>query len=136
VPLVAHALQEGQQRILYARRQAQFDASETKTPCAAALAGLLFTVLFTSSYVLIRLSIPANPADAGAWLAERAGTVSLALGLLPFAGIAFLWFIGVVRDRLGPALSTSSLLDELSERRPMTVVFVSGAWRQFCCAAA
>jgi hypothetical protein len=62
--------------------------------------------------------------------------VSLALGLLPFAGIAFLWFIGVVRDRLGPALSTSSLLDELSERRPMTVVFVSGAWRQFCCAAA
>ena len=27
---------------------------------------------------------------------------SLALGLLPFAGIAFLWFIGVVRDRLGP----------------------------------
>jgi len=73
-----------------------------KTPCAAALAGLLFTMLFTSSYVLIRLSIPANPADAGAWLAERAGTVSLALGLLPFAGIAFLWFIGVVRDRLGP----------------------------------
>ena len=73
-----------------------------KTPYAAALAGLLFTVLFTSSYVLIRLSIPANPADAGAWLAERAGTVSLALRLLPFAGIAFLWFIGVVRDRLGP----------------------------------
>ena len=52
--------------------------------------------------MLIRLSIPANPADAGAWLADRAGTVSLALGLLPFAGIAFLWFIGVVRDRLGP----------------------------------
>jgi hypothetical protein len=72
-----------------------------KTPRAAALAGILFTVLFTSSYVLIRLSIPANPADAGAWLEERAGTVSLALSLLPFAGIAFLWFIGVVRDRLG-----------------------------------
>ncbi len=28
-------------------------------------------------------------------------TVSLALNLLPFAGIAFLWFIGVLRDRLG-----------------------------------
>ena len=27
----------------------------------------------------------------------------LALNLLPFAGIAFLWFIGVVRDRIGPA---------------------------------
>jgi len=72
-----------------------------KTPRAAAFAGILFTVLFTSSYALIRLSIPANPADAGAWLEERAGTVSLALSLVPFAGIAFLWFIGVVRDRMG-----------------------------------
>jgi hypothetical protein len=36
----------------------------------------------------------------------------------------------------GPALSTSSLLDELPERRPMTVVLVSGAWRQYCCATA
>ena len=72
-----------------------------KTPRAAALAGILFTVLFTSSDVLIRLCIPANPADAGAWLEKRAGTVSVALSLLPFAGIAFLWFIGVVRDNLG-----------------------------------
>ena len=72
-----------------------------KTPRAAALAGILFTVLFSSSYILIRLSIPSNPADAGAWLEERGETVSLALSLLPFAGIAFLWFIGVVRDRLG-----------------------------------
>ncbi len=72
-----------------------------KTPRAAALAGILFTVLFSSSVVLIRLSIPADPADAGTWLKDRAGTVSLALSLLPFAGIAFLWFMGVVRDRLG-----------------------------------
>ena len=35
-----------------------------------------------------------------------------------------------------PALSTSSLLDELPERRPMTVILVSGAWRQFCYATA
>jgi hypothetical protein len=72
-----------------------------KTPRAAAVAGILFAVLFSSSVVLIRLSIPANPEDGGAWLKERAGTVTLALNLLPFAGIAFLWFIGVVRDRLG-----------------------------------
>ena len=32
---------------------------------------------------------------------ERLKTVSLALNLLPFAGIAFLWFIGVLRDRMG-----------------------------------
>ena len=72
-----------------------------KTPRAAALAGILFTVLFSSSVVLIRVSIPADPTDAGTWLKERAGTVTLALSLVPFAGIAFLWFIGVVRDRFG-----------------------------------
>ena len=72
-----------------------------KTPRAAALAGILFAVLLSSSVVLIRLSIPANPEDGGVWLQERAGIVTLALSLLPFAGIAFLWFIGVVRDRLG-----------------------------------
>jgi hypothetical protein len=31
----------------------------------------------------------------------KTGPVVLALNLVPFAGIAFLWFIGVVRDRLG-----------------------------------
>ncbi len=39
--------------------------------------------------------------DPGAWLRTRVGTVALALNLVPFAGIAFLWFIGVLRDRLG-----------------------------------
>ena len=29
--------------------------------------------------------------------------MALALNLVPFAGIAFLWFIGVLRDRLGKA---------------------------------
>jgi hypothetical protein len=51
--------------------------------------------------VLIWLAVPANPADGGVWLKNRAGIVSLALSLLPFAGIAFLWFMGVVRDRIG-----------------------------------
>ena len=35
------------------------------------------------------------------WLARRADTASLALTLVPFAGIAFLWFTGVIRDQLG-----------------------------------
>src|SRR5262245_49360149 len=72
-----------------------------KTPRAAAVAGILFAVLFSGSLVLIRLSIPANVEDSGVWLKQRAGTVTLALSLLPFAGIAFLWFMGVVRDRMG-----------------------------------
>ncbi len=42
--------------------------------------------------------------------------VSLALTLVPFAGIAFLWFIGVVRDRLG----------KLEDQLFSTVFFGSG----------
>jgi hypothetical protein len=72
-----------------------------KTPRTAAVAGILFAVLFITSSVLIRLSIPPNPADGGFWLEKQANTVAFALGLVPIAGIAFLWFIGVVRDRIG-----------------------------------
>ena len=72
-----------------------------RTPRAAAVAGILFALLLGISYSLMRISIPADPADGGEWLKERANTVILALSLAPFAGIAFLWFIGVVRDRIG-----------------------------------
>ena len=74
-----------------------------RAPRAAAVAGILFSVLLTVALVLIRLSIPSEPTAAGAWLtdAHRRGAVAVALNLVPFAGIAFLWFIGVVRDRLG-----------------------------------
>jgi hypothetical protein len=72
-----------------------------KTPRAAAVAGIVFSVLYITSLVLVRLSVPADPHDAGAWLASGTKTVKLALYLLPFAGIAFLWFIGVLRDRIG-----------------------------------
>jgi hypothetical protein len=71
------------------------------TPRAAAVAGILFSVLLITSLTLVRISVPADPHDAGAWLLGGGGNVRLALNLLPFAGVAFLWFIGVVRDRLG-----------------------------------
>ena len=71
------------------------------TPRAAAVAGILFALLLIAAYILIRISIPANPADGGAWLEEQSSTVALALSLVPIAGIAFLWFIGVIRDRIG-----------------------------------
>ncbi|MFM2072070.1 MAG: hypothetical protein RLZZ623_2333 [Actinomycetota bacterium] len=72
-----------------------------RTPRAAAVAGILFGVLLGASFALIRFSIPADPADNGAWISKRHDVVAFALALVPFAGIAFLWFIGVVRDRLG-----------------------------------
>jgi hypothetical protein len=71
------------------------------TPRAAAVAGILFSVLLLTSLVLIRISVPADPQAAADWLSDKWKNVALALNLLPFAGIAFLWFIGVVRDRLG-----------------------------------
>jgi len=77
--------------------------SPLRAPRAAAVAGILFAGLLIASIALLRLSVPADPLDAGAWLATRVGWVALALNLVPFAGIAFLWFIGVLRDRLGVA---------------------------------
>ena len=71
-----------------------------RTPKAAAIAGILFSVLLTTALALMRLSVPVNPLEPGAWLRTDARIVGLALNLIPFAGIAFLWFVGVVRDRL------------------------------------
>jgi hypothetical protein len=75
--------------------------SSFKTPRAAAIAGILFSVLLITSLILIRISVPSTPVETGQWLDTHLNLVDLALNLVPFAGIAFLWFIGVVRDRLG-----------------------------------
>jgi hypothetical protein len=72
-----------------------------KTPRATAVAGIVFSMLFIISLVLIRTAVPTDPEDAGTWLASDLKSVTLAIYLLPFAGIAFLWFIGVLRDRMG-----------------------------------
>ena len=70
-------------------------------PRAAAIAGIIFSIQLMTSFILIRVAVPANPLEAGVWLQTGAGKVVLALNLVPFAGVAFLWFIGVLRDRLG-----------------------------------
>ena len=72
-----------------------------KTPKAAAIAGVVFSLLTLASFGLLWRAIPAEPQASGAWVATNANEVALALNLMPFAGIAFLWFIGVIRDRLG-----------------------------------
>jgi hypothetical protein len=77
--------------------------SPLRTPGAAAVAGIVFAVLLISALVLLRLSVPAHPGVAGVWLTDsgRRTAVAAGLNLVPFAGIAFLWFIGVIRDRIG-----------------------------------
>lgn len=77
--------------------------SPLRTPRAAAVAGIIFSVLLTAALVLLRVSVPVHPAVPGSWLtnSHRRAAVAIALNLVPFAGIAFLWFIGVLRDRIG-----------------------------------
>ena len=72
-----------------------------KTPKAAAIAGIIFSVLLIAILWLLRRSVPDDPLDSGAWIATETDAVVVALNLVPFAGVAFLWFIGVLRDRLG-----------------------------------
>jgi hypothetical protein len=98
------------------RQHQTFTRASLKTPRAAAVAGLLFSVLLAAVFLLLRISVPADPLESGAWLSTNSETVAVALNLVPFAGIAFLWFIGVVRDRLG----------ELEDRFFATVFFGSG----------
>jgi hypothetical protein len=77
--------------------------SALRTPRAAAVAGIVFSVLLITSLALLRVSVPGNPAVAGGWLTDSGKRTAVAIGLnlIPFAGIAFLWFIGVIRDRIG-----------------------------------
>lgn len=72
-------------------------------PRAGAVAGILFALLFGASIILIRLSVPADSADASAWTTSTLNRATLALRLIPYAAIFFLWFMGVVRDSLGEA---------------------------------
>ena len=77
--------------------------SAVRTPRAAAIAGIVFALLLGTALVLLRQAVPANPADSGMWLTDSShrNSVGLAMHLVPFAGISFLWFMGAVRDRLG-----------------------------------
>jgi hypothetical protein len=83
------------------KQEATLIRARLKPPRAAAIAGILFSVLLITGLVLLRLSVRVDPLETGAWLKTSLNTVALALNLVPFAGIAFLWFIGVLRDRLG-----------------------------------
>lgn len=98
------------------RKETTSIRTRLKTPRAAAIAGILFSALLITSLFLFRLSVRADPLETGAWLKTNSETVAVALNLVPFAGIAFLWFIGVLRDRLG----------ELEDRFFATVFFGSG----------
>lgn len=74
---------------------------QLRTPRAAALAGVIFALLFGAVLVLIRTKMPEGHAGSAEWLDSRESGIGAATKLMPFAGISFLWFIGVIRDGLG-----------------------------------
>jgi hypothetical protein len=76
--------------------------AQLHTPRAAAIAGVVFSVLLFAVFLLMRHSVPRDPLDSGAWLHTGATNVVIALNLVPFAGVAFLWFVGAIRAKLGP----------------------------------
>ena len=62
---------------------------------------MLFALLFGATLILIRVKMPEGMGDTTAWLNSERGGILTATKLMPFAGIAFLWFIAVVRDGFG-----------------------------------
>ena len=98
------------------KQEAPLIRAQLKTPRAAAVAGIIFSVLLIAELVVFELLVRADPRETGAWLRTSSNEVALALNLVPFAGIAFLWFVGVLHDRLG----------ELEDRFFTTVFLGSG----------
>jgi MFS family permease len=75
--------------------------TQLRNPASAAVAGIIFSVILIGVLAQFHASVPATPSTD--WLNDpsRRQNVQNAVSLIPFAGIAFLWFIGVIRTRLG-----------------------------------
>jgi hypothetical protein len=70
-------------------------------PRAAAIAGLIFSLLMLITLGIIRVAVPEFPEEQSTVNARFGHAITLSLHLAPFAGLAFLWFIGVLRHRMG-----------------------------------
>ena len=81
----------------------QLTPAALRTPGAAGWAGIIFAVLFALAVVLLHLAAPADPDNVNGWLDNPSGRSQLhvALSLVPFCGIFFLWFMGAVRSQIG-----------------------------------
>ena len=74
-----------------------------RTPRAAGVAGMVAGLLLGAAMVLVRIAVPADSSGAASWVVDssRRDALQVALNLVPFAGIFFLWFMGAVRDYFG-----------------------------------
>ena len=91
-----------------------------RAPWAAGIAGIAFAILFTAALALLRTLPIYSMSDAqiAEWFDSGADLPIVVGGLYlaPFAGIAFLWFVAVIRDQVG----------EREDRFFATVFFGSG----------
>jgi hypothetical protein len=95
-----------EQRLLVQRK--------VRSPRSAAISGILCSLLLVTVMIELRAGSMVDLAEIDRdWLEARSAAASLLLVLLPFAGLCFLWFMGVMRDLLGELedkfLSTVSL---------------------------
>ena len=72
-----------------------------RTRRAAAVAGIIFGVLLLTAMALARVAMSDTGYETLLADGDRRELIRLSLQLVPFAGIAFLWFIGVIREQLG-----------------------------------
>jgi hypothetical protein len=78
------------------------EATNIRALRAAGVAGLVFAALFTVSLVIIRANPPVVATAVGDGLSvEVRDRWLVALYLIPFAGIAFIWFLAALRRRIG-----------------------------------
>ena len=76
--------------------------NQLNTPRAAAAAGILFSLLMLTVLIMTKGFTEVNTENiATEWVDNWSGVASLVITMVFFAGIAFLWFTGVIRDRLG-----------------------------------
>jgi hypothetical protein len=83
---------------------------------AAAIAGIVFAVLLIAAMTMLRLALSEDSLQSLQRDASRRTLIRVGLNLVPFAGIAFLWFIGVIREQIG----------EIEDRLFSTVFLGSG----------
>jgi hypothetical protein len=72
-----------------------------RTRRSAALAGIVFAGLLLTAMAMMHLALSEDSLRSLESDAHRRHLIRLSLHLVPFAGIAFLWFIGVVREQIG-----------------------------------
>jgi hypothetical protein len=74
---------------------------EVRSPRAAAFAGIAYAILMSVGMLLTYNLALTDPVSlTPEWLQDVSDTARLVIAIVPFAGIAFLWFTGVVRDQL------------------------------------